>query len=62
MIELVRRSIRIQTNLNEPDVEPFHELNSLSLVRLLKSSTFVLGLSDTPSAWVLGSLALVARI
>ena len=28
MIELVRRSIRIQTNLNEPDVEPFQEVIS----------------------------------
>ena len=40
-IERVRRSKLIQTNLTEPDVElNFHELNSLSLVRLTKSSTF----------------------
>ena len=36
--ERVGRSKLIQTNLTEPDVEFFYELNSLSLVRLMKSS------------------------
>ena len=42
----VGRSKLIQTNLTEPDIElGFHELNSLSLVRLMKSSTYGPGLS-----------------
>ena len=47
-IERVGRSKPIQTNLSEPDVELFIELNSLSLVRLMKRSTFGLGLRWFP--------------
>ena len=45
-IERVERSKLIQTNSTEPDVElNFYELNSPSLVRLTKSSTFGQGLT-----------------
>ena len=45
--ECVGRSKLIQTNLiNRSRGRTFHELNALSLVRLMKSSTFGLGLTD----------------
>ena len=42
--ERVGRSKLIQTNLTEPNIRrTFHDLYSISLLRLMKSSTFSVG-------------------
>ena len=46
-IERVGRSKLIQTNLTEPDVQPF-----MNLTHLMKSSTFSLGLTPTEYVFV----------
>ena len=47
LIERVGRSKLIQTNLTEPDVQPF-----MNLTHLMKSSTFSLGLTPTEYVFV----------
>ena len=49
LIERLGRSKLIETNLTEPDVE----LSSLSLVCLMKSSTFGLGLKRLKVAFIM---------